>query len=269
MARLWPALVLMVVTTGAVAGISWWRMLVAISWLETPGQFIGWGSPLLLGHCWSLAVEVQFYLTWALVMRRARRWPRRRLQVVCVTLVGMSQAARAVAAVAGLPLVAYFATPMHCDGLLGGAAVAAGLRFGRGWRVLLPAACVMLGIEVMCAPYDSVWSMTCVVPLTVVCTAFTIDLVTRRPGSVVSRLLAHDALGWIGSRSYSLYLWHYPLFAIAALFPVTSLLPVKLVMTVAVADASFRAVEVPARRWLNERNPFVETVVGESVVVPA
>ena len=66
-------------------------------------------------------------------------------------------------------------------------------------------------------------------------------------------------LAWIGVRSYSLYLWHWPIFVFTrpqidqplSLYPT---LVLRLVLTVIAAELSYRYVEVPIRngafaRW--------------------
>jgi peptidoglycan/LPS O-acetylase OafA/YrhL len=74
-----------------------------------------------------------------------------------------------------------------------------------------------------------------------------------------SRLLGTRPLVWLGQRSYSVYLWHYPVlvattwcnnhrFALHLSLPVECLFAG--VITIALAEASFRYVEQPLRRRL-------------------
>ncbi len=79
------------------------------------------------------------------------------------------------------------------------------------------------------------------------------------PGTTISRLLGLPFMVWVGKRSYSLYLWHWPIFVYTqpeidtplTLYPT---LVLRLALTVAAAELSYRYVEVPIRngafrRW--------------------
>jgi hypothetical protein len=67
-----------------------------------------------------------------------------------------------------------------------------------------------------------------------------------------SHLLGWRPLRWIGLRSYSIYLWHWPVFMLTRPeldVPVTGLplLALRLAMTIVLADLSYRFVETPIR----------------------
>jgi hypothetical protein len=71
--------------------------------------------------------------------------------------------------------------------------------------------------------------------------------------SIVSKLLAKAPMRWVGERSYGVYLWHWPIFQ--ATRPGIDLpldgLPsfvVRVVLTVAMAEFSYRLVELPIRK---------------------
>lgn len=91
--------------------------------------------------------------------------------------------------------------------------------------------------------------------------------------SMPLRFLAHPAMVAIGKRSYSLYLWHWPVFSLVdyrfyaedAIFR-TSL---KIVVTVVLTIASYEWVERPMRRALNVRTRRVALFVGTAMAVAA
>jgi peptidoglycan/LPS O-acetylase OafA/YrhL len=79
LARLCPALLTLCIT---VAGLTVFGSgspiapLIAGAYLYTPAMLLGWlQADNYLGHTWSLAVEMQFYLAWAMFMLMARSWP--------------------------------------------------------------------------------------------------------------------------------------------------------------------------------------------------
>jgi hypothetical protein len=73
------------------------------------------------------------------------------------------------------------------------------------------------------------------------------------PGTLLGRILEISPLRWIGSRSYSIYLWHWPVFMLTR--PGFDLdlpaLPVRVgqvIVTFVLAELSYRWVETPVRR---------------------
>src|SRR5207253_2597656 len=73
-----------------------------------------------------------------------------------------------------------------------------------------------------------------------------------RPGSRLEPALGSKALRWVGTRSYGLYLWHWPIFVFTR--PQLDLplggvpdLVLRLGLVVALAEASYRLVEKPIR----------------------
>ena len=73
-----------------------------------------------------------------------------------------------------------------------------------------------------------------------------------RPESRLARLFAAKPLVWIGQRSYSIYLWHYPLLLL--MNPAASvsdrpwwLLALQVALVIAVSAASYRLIETPFR----------------------
>jgi hypothetical protein len=74
-----------------------------------------------------------------------------------------------------------------------------------------------------------------------------------RPGSRLESALGGKALRWVGTRSYGLYLWHWPVFVFTRPqldLPLTGIpnLLLRLALVVALAEASYRLVEQPIRR---------------------
>lgn len=73
------------------------------------------------------------------------------------------------------------------------------------------------------------------------------------PGSFLGKLLSLKPLCWIGSRSYGIYLWHYPIMVLGTPVheignPVYWRVGLQLVLILIIAELSYRFIEVPIRK---------------------
>ncbi len=212
-------------------------------------------------HFWSLAVEEQFYLLWPLLLllvvrRGARGRPGldRRAVGVTVGVLLVASLAWALWTTAASPHSAYFSSLARAWELACGAAAALVVRgrlplTGRGRAVLSCAGLTLVAAAALL--YDEgtgVPGLPTVVP--VLGTAML--LVAGADGTgVTQRVLGSAPLRWVGDRSYSLYLWHWPalVLAAAALGPLSVLEAVVVVLlAVGLSDVSYRLVEDPFRR---------------------
>jgi peptidoglycan/LPS O-acetylase OafA/YrhL len=222
------------------------------------------GRPSLLKHFWSLAIEQQFYLLWPGVFSMfVARIPR------AVSVALLIAAAAASAAWMGVlfnpdvdPSRLYFGTDTRASGLLLGAALAllqptaaAASRSRIVSHTLEAAGILALGALIAACfvvdEYDPplyLGGFFAVAGLTVI----VIAAATAPESAFVGHVLRLAPLRWLGVRSYSLYLWHFPIFMIMRPdldlpfggFP-------SLVLRVAVAlvfsELSFRFIEQPVR----------------------
>ena len=90
---------------------------------------------------------------------------------------------------------------------------------------------------------------------TLLCSILTLMVIAAcvRPQGMVARTLAAEPLVWIGKRSYSIYLWHYPLLLL--MNPVANINDtpwwhyiLQVLLVVAVAECSYRFIETPFRK---------------------
>jgi peptidoglycan/LPS O-acetylase OafA/YrhL len=210
-------------------------------------------------HYWSLAVEEQFYLVWPLVVLLLvwlfRRHGRdRRAIVVTIAVISLASFVYGVWLVSDDPLAAYFSTPARVWELGLGAGVAAALlRIGRLPAGLLAGAS-WLGLAMVGAAALSFTEGTRVpgfaALLPVVGTALLLGGGAAAASWGPQRLLGVAPVRWVGDRSYSYYLWHWPaLILVAAVWRPPSGWSGLLVAAGALvlSDLSYRFVENPFR----------------------
>ena len=214
-------------------------------------------QPSAVQHYWSLAIEEQFYLVWpgliALVTIGARN-VRRRVAATMVVLIALSFTA-SIALTSGHPSWSYFGLHTRAWELGLGALVAAVVRSAHntsqrvrsviGWAGLA-------GVGLSVVTFGSVvafpgWAALLPV-VAAACVLFAGDDVLDGP----TRVLGARPLQWVGQRSYSLYLWHWPALIIAQAavgndFHLQAKIGVLLIV-VGVADLGYRFIENPVRR---------------------
>lgn len=247
---------------------NWWQIFLDESYFAQAGR-----PPLLL-HLWSLAVEEQFYLLFPplFALGLATIGHARTRLVVLVTAL----ASAVWMAVLYEPFVdtsrVYYGTDTRLSGLLLGVVLA---MVWTPWRSTQPAArragptldvigvlgLVVIGWFVLRVnAFDPFIYRGGFLLLDVVCIAVIAVLV--HPAARLSKVMAWAPLVWIGVRSYSLYLWHWPIFMVTrpeldvplSGFP---LFVLRIALTLAAAELSFRFVETPLRngvlgRWWSE-----------------
>jgi peptidoglycan/LPS O-acetylase OafA/YrhL len=280
--RLLPALLVCVPASVLLARLSEGDLLVGIgrqvlgaftftsNWLELAAgsDYFAATTPTLFMNLWSLAVEEQFYLLWplaVLVLLRVTRGYEARA-AVALGLAVLSAVLMAVHVDPQSPTRAYYGTDTHVMGLMLGAALAfAWAAPHRAWtrtpwwgahrRQVAAAALVTLLALMATAGEASAWTFRGGILLASLATTALVLVVVERPGRLQA-VLELPAARWIGARSYGIYLWHWPVFlVIGADLPVAPGSPAYLatrvwcvVMTLVIADLSYRFIETPVRR---------------------
>ena len=250
--------------------------------ISASDSYFAQSEPQLFLHYWSLAVEEQFYLFWplvvvglaALVGRSAIRG--HRIAVAMVSGVG----AVVSAVLMGLwfdpdvdPSRLYYGTDTHATGLFLGALAAvlttstSVSRLASTWptwrrsaqRARIEHVASLLCLGVLLVAFFTLGDTSPVayrggIAAVTAVTAVVVVGAARSDGAVAGGL-DHPVLRWIGVRSYSFYLVHWPAFILADAFitdPVTrasGLIPVvALSTTVLLGSACHRWVEVPFLR---------------------
>ena len=222
------------------------------------------GRPPLLRHLWSLAVEEQFYLVWPLVFAAGLKWFGRR-RLLWGVLAGAA-ASTLLMAVLFRPDVdptrIYYGTDTRASGLLLGVALAfvappwrMRADVGAGGRAVLNAAgagaVLVLWLLMANVGEFSPFLYRGGFLVTGLATVVLIAVVAH-PAARVGDVLGVAPLRWVGLRSYGIYLWHWPVFMLTrpevdVTWPGWVVVAVRLGLTFALAELSYRYVEVPVR----------------------
>lgn len=217
-------------------------------------------SPFL--HLWSLSIEGQLYVLWPLIFVGMTAL-RRRWYVLAVALA-LAVGSAVLMAVQYSPDgddLTYYATDARASGFMIGAALAmlwqsdtwsqrlprwigAGLELAGGLALVA----LLVGFEAT-SEFDSKlyehggFLRTGLVTAAVIAAA-------SRPRGVISWLLKRRLLVGMGQRSYGIYLYHWPIFVLLRDLPWWEFARngLALLMTFAVAELSYRYLEIPVRR---------------------
>jgi peptidoglycan/LPS O-acetylase OafA/YrhL len=245
---------------------NWWQIISHRSYAVTAGR------PELLKHLWSLAIEEQFYLCWPPLLYVALRTFRRKSIVTTIIVVALaSTVLMAITAQFSINF-AYYSTFTRLSGLLLGSAMAFFYAPYRIRKAAAPRARLVLNASAVVGlvlllvmfrmyryPITSLDSRSVFdggFLLVDIATLLVIAAVVH-PVSDAGRIIGCKPLRWVGVRSYSLYLWHYPIFCVTRPgldfqhfghlrgWPV---FVVRLVLSFGAAELSYRFVETPIRK---------------------
>jgi peptidoglycan/LPS O-acetylase OafA/YrhL len=255
----------------ALAQVYNWTLLAhGDSYASEMARAAGQRAPL--DHYWSLAIEEQFYWVWPLALIVVlRAGGRGRLALVGGTWAAFAAVALVIAVAAG-GAAAYLATPARLPEILLGAvlavAVHAGLRVRAGGCLSAAAIVAVLVCAVTWpasgGPAESGW-----LPLFAVASAVLIAGLQRR--SPVRVALSLAPLVWLGRISYGVYLFHWPVYTLVdeRRLPVDRwlLFLVRVGITLAIAAASYYAIELPVRSRRVHWRPVAAVAAGTCIVV--
>ncbi|MFQ5473954.1 MAG: acyltransferase family protein, partial [Dehalococcoidia bacterium] len=234
---------------------NWYQIFRDQSYFESLGR------PSLFLHLWSLAVEEQFYLLWPALF--ALVFAKIRARHAVVALVAIAAASTVLMAIQYQPGVdssrIYYGTDTRAAGLLIGAALALVWAPGR-----LPASVIsashrtadtygllalggLIAFSALITESDRLLYQGGFA-IVALLTALVIAAAVHPGARTLQSILGWRPLVWIGLRSYSIYLWHWPVFMVTrphedvALDGVL-LLALRLALTLTLAELSYRLVE--------------------------
>lgn len=282
--RLFPAIALVV---GVTAVLAWFfnqailyklktDVIPALCWVTNwwyifrkQSYFDAIASPSPVLHFWSLSIEEQFYLIWPLVLLVLYRngSSHRTMRRFCLVLAIASALGMALLYdPAGDPSRVYYGTDTRAFSLLIGAYLAliwpiyckspkhdpASLSAAKQKHVeiagiiCLVALIAMTGLISGTQPFWYRGGLA----LASVAAAVVIAAITL-PNSILGKFFSLKPIVWLGTRSYGIYLWHYPLLLLMnpnnAGDPGVLKIAIELVIIVIVSELSYRLVENPLR----------------------
>lgn len=243
---------------------NWWQIFNKVSYFEAAGV------PSPFTHCWSLAIETQFYLIYPLILlgiyklakSRGEGQAKRGLLFAGVTLL--------LALISVILMIVlfdpqqdasrvYYGTDTRAFSLLFGALLAILWEYRMVPRKL--SASVNMGLGSL--SFAVLLVMTIAINgssnfwyrggqfIGTILTVLVIYTVSGRKTWLI-RFLSNPVLKWIGDRSYSIYLWHYPIIlliskGIKASWWITL---IEIVLSVVLAELSYRFIETPIRHGI-------------------
>jgi peptidoglycan/LPS O-acetylase OafA/YrhL len=232
------------------------------------------GAPThFLSHCWSLAVEEQFYVLWpiVLILLYRRRWPLARTMAVLISLIWLYRATLTLTGAAPDEYL-YRALDTRADHLLMGCLLAALLKQQR-WQirfenlarnpVALPALVLALMVSgsmhgVMAYKYVLGYAIE---PVLIALAIPLVILKAGQAGTLAASVINSRAAVLTGQASYGVYLFHQ-----LAMHPIRNAVenvthsealsvPISIVSVVFLAYFSFRWFENPLRQRWRPRAP--------------
>ncbi|MGF1609669.1 MAG: acyltransferase family protein [Kiloniellales bacterium] len=209
-------------------------------------------NPLL--HTWSLSVEAQFYVIFPVLL--AVVWRYWRPALGALVLIGFATSlALAEHASRHNDVASFYFLQFRAWELLGGALLAyvehrRGFPSAGRWGALLSLA-GLVGIGLSLALFDSETKHPGLYTLLPVASTALVIVFGACDG-LAKRILTAKVMVGLGLISYSLYLWHLPLFALANHYALDPLSPFAYALlvaaSVAAAALTWRFIEVPFRR---------------------
>jgi peptidoglycan/LPS O-acetylase OafA/YrhL len=287
--RIFPALVVLLLVVSILAYFelfphtykAFGRSITATSFLLSNVEFWREGAvyfappstqkPLL--HTWSLAVEEQFYLLFPALLMLLARYPRQR---TIVTLQGIILASLSLSiwSSSALAQAGFFLFPSRIWELLLGALIAVRavptVTSGKASDLLSALGVAMILWSVVFFTTDTPFpGIAALVP----CVGTGLIIFAGLDDEpAVSRMLRIRPLVFFGLISYSLYLWHWPLYVFATYHLDRSLSAAEsagvIAVSIAIAACSWRYVEQPFRRpsgLASRRHVFLQAAAATSI----
>lgn len=239
---------------------NWWFIIEDVSYFEALEA-----HPLK--HLWSLAIEEQFYIIWPLVLLLMLVLVKRMGRIWLITFI-LSVVSLIAMVVISEPLGdnsrVYFGTDTRAHSLLIGVMLAyifppfrLKTQIDRtSSAVLNSIGVISLGVLIYMFTFVSAshyWIYAGGLYLIAAITTLLIAASVHPTTFFATKFLGNPLFVWIGKRSYSLYLWHYPIIVLSNTYFIQGQVPIymviiQIILTLVMAEISYRFIEQPFRR---------------------
>lgn len=211
------------------------------SYFEAGSSF----EPLL--HTWSLAVEEQFYIFFPILLMLLKR---HRMRVTVLVSLGIASFVLSCALVRMAPGAAFYLLPTRAWQLITGGLLVLGM-FGPPPNARVAAMLSWIGLALIVVPTVAYEATTPFPGVAAVPPTLGAALLIWSGSEGAGRLLSTRPMVSIGLASYSIYLWHMPIFEFAKYLKGSSLEPATALAlslaSVGVGFLSLRFIERPFR----------------------
>lgn len=240
---------------------NWWFIFHKLSYFDS------FGAPSPFKHLWFLALQEQFFFVWPILLIIGLRFvkKRRTLSVIVFILALCSSLLMGILYNPDVdPSRIYYGTDTRSFELLIGSLLAIVFPIERLSQekasaklknVLNIAGLFTLAVFILSSifvdEYQSflyqgglfLFSLNTAVLIACIC----------HPGTFVGNILSWKPLRWIGTRSYEIYLWHYPIMVLST--PINEIgnpsylrVSLQLIITCIIAELCYRFIETPIRK---------------------
>ncbi len=180
-------------------------------WQES-GYFDAQAETKPLLHTWSLGVEEQFYIFFPLMLMLIARYGSKKYIRFALTLFVISFGL-SVWGTKTHPEAAFYLIPYRTWELMLGALISLGF-FPKTEKLLNINLMSLAGFIMLCVSIFTFKPSTPFPGYAALLPCMGTALIIMAQGGIVNQILSLKPVVWIGLLSYSLYLWHWPLFAL-------------------------------------------------------
>ncbi|MFD1007277.1 acyltransferase family protein [Oceanisphaera ostreae] len=229
-------------------------------WREA-GYFDAASHEKWLLHTWSLSVEWQFYLLLPLALLLLWRFLPSRKWLLAAVTVGFVVSLMASGSLTNKdPSGAFFLLPTRAWEMLAGGMVfllSPYLRLSDSVnRLMHVIGLILITISILVFDASTAWPGTYAL-LPVVGTALILLAVQQLPWT------RYASVQWVGLSSYSLYLWHWPVYVALVYLELNNepvFIAAGLALSLVLGGISYHFVENPTRHWFKGKGPILSPV---------